>query len=70
MISRLEALKAEHVDEEIRVIADAKPNEFMKLRPNEITHGDIHRIDPGYRGFLDGIAPNDEKVKFIFIFAG
>ena len=66
LIEKLETLKEEHGDEEVRVIADAKQNEFMKLRQNEITHGDINRIEAGYRRFVN----DDELIKFIFIFAG
>jgi len=66
VIIKLEKIISEHGDEEIRVIADPKENPFIKDWQEKITHGDIHKIEVGYRGFLG----TQEKIKFIFIFAG
>lgn len=70
MIAQLEKLKIEHGDEEIRVIADAKPNSYIKLRPNEITHGNINKIEVGYMSFIPELNPENVRWKFIFIYAG
>lgn len=74
-IARLEQLKEEHGDEELRVVADPcerdRSNPFMKLRQNEITHGDIHKIEAGYRGISKALDPEQRsRSKFIFVFAG
>jgi demethoxyubiquinone hydroxylase (CLK1/Coq7/Cat5 family) len=74
IIEQLEALKNEHGDQEVIVIADpnraALKNPFMKLRQNEITHGNISKIEAGYVQLPPTFDPSGStRSKLIFIYA-
>jgi hypothetical protein len=75
LIARLEKLKQEHGDEEVRIIADpnspSRKNPFFKMKEHEISHGNISKIEAGYIVLKPEYFPEVQKNKFkiIFIYA-